>query len=127
MSEVRGRLESKGYGSEAIGVVIEHLIRRKLIDDRHTTQNLVARWSGRRAAGIEKLRAELERRGAPEEIIEGCLDSISPDDQRRQMLEALSAKFKPTDDRARGARFLLGRGFAEDDIEGPLDEYFLTD
>lgn len=80
--------------------------------------------TGKRAAGVEKLSAELKGRGAPEEVIEECLGSITADDQRRAMLDALSAKFKPTDDRARGARFLLGRGFDEDQIEGPLDEFF---
>jgi hypothetical protein len=43
------------------------------------------------------------------------------------MLDALSAKFKPTDNRVRGARFLLGRGFAEDEIEGALDDFFLSE
>lgn len=124
---MRDRLESRGHGPETIDLVVGHLIRRKLIEDRRTTQNLVARMTGRRAAGIEKLRAELLRRGAPEEIIEECLSELSPADQRQSMLDALSAKFKPADDRARGARFLLSRGFAEDEIEGPLDEFFRTD
>jgi len=83
--------------------------------------------SGRRAAGVDKLRAELNRRGAPEEIIDECLAQLSPTDQRRAMLDALSAKFKPTDNRVRGARFLLGRGFAEDEIEGALDDFFLSE
>jgi SOS response regulatory protein OraA/RecX len=83
--------------------------------------------TGKRAAGIEKLRAELERRGAPENIVEECLAELSPDDQKQGMLDALSAKFKPTDDRARAGRFLLSRGFAEDEIESALDDFFRTD
>lgn len=126
-SEVRARLIALGHGSEDVLPVIEYLIRRKLIEDRRTTQSLVARMSGKRAAGAEKLRAELKRRGAPEEIIEECLAELSPAEQRQAMLDALSAKFKPTDDRVRGARFLLNRGFAEDEIEGPLDEFFRQD
>ena len=73
------------------------------------------------------MRAELERRGAPENIIEECLATLSPADQKQGMLDALSAKFKPTDDRARGGRFLLSRGFDENDIEGALDEFFRAD
>lgn len=125
--EVRERLDSRGHGSEVIDLVVSHLIRRKLIEDRRTTQNLVARMSGKRAAGVEKLRAELNRRGAPEEIIEECLAELSPVQQRKAMLDALSAKFKPADDRVRGARFLLSRGFVDDEIEGPLDEFFRQD
>jgi SOS response regulatory protein OraA/RecX len=83
--------------------------------------------TGRRAAGIEKLRAELKSRGAPENIIEECLAEISPTDQREAMRQALSAKYKPTDDRARAGRFLIGRGFAEEDIESALNDFFRVD
>jgi len=83
--------------------------------------------TGRRAAGVEKLRAELERRGAPENIIAECLADLSPANQKQGMLDALSAKFRPTDDRAKGGRFLISRGFSEDEIEGALDEFFQVD
>ena len=43
------------------------------------------------------------------------------------MLEALSSKFKPDGNRVKGARFLISRGFDEDEIEGALDEFFQTD
>ena len=125
--EVLEQLIAKGHGSEAIAAVISHLVRRKLIDDRRTTQNLVERMAGRRAAGVDKIRAELTRRGAPEEIIEERIGEITPEDRRRAILDALSAKFKSSDDRVRGARFLLGRGFDEDEIEDPLDEFFQND
>lgn len=127
VAEIQRELERKGFGAEDIEPVIRHLVRRKLVDDKRSTQNLVARMTGKRAAGIEKLRAELQRRGAPEDIIEECLGEVSPTDQAQAMIDALSAKFRPTDDRARGARFLLGRGFAEEEIEGPLDEFFGSD
>lgn len=123
-AEIERELTRKGFGSEDIEAVIRHLIRRKLVDDKRSTQNLVARMTGKRAAGVEKLRAELKRRGAPEDIIEECLGQVAETDQSEEMVAALSAKFKPTDDRARGARFLLSRGFAEDEIEGPLDAFF---
>jgi regulatory protein len=126
-AEVASHLLARGYGAEATATVLDHLVRRKLIDDRRTIQNLVARMSGRRAAGIEKLRAELAKRGAPEEIVDECLTQITPEDQRRAMFDVLRAKMQPTDDRARGARLLLSRGFSEDDIEGALDEFFQTD
>ncbi len=124
VAEIERELTRKGFGSEDIETVIRHLNRRKLVDDKRSTQNLVARMTGKRAAGIEKLRAELKRRGAPEEIIDECLGVITDDDQSAAMIAALSAKFKPTDDRVRGARFLLTRGFSEDEIEAPLDSFF---
>ena len=87
-------------------------------------ENLVARWTGKRAAGAKKIRAELQKRGAPDELIEESLGAVTSEASHVSMLDALRAKFKPGDDRARAARFLLSRGFAEDEIEPPLDEYF---
>jgi SOS response regulatory protein OraA/RecX len=87
-------------------------------------ENLVARWTGKRAAGAEKIRAELQKRGAPDELIEESLGAVTSEASHVSMLDALRAKFKPGDDRARAARFLLSRGFAEDEIESPLDEFF---
>jgi len=123
-SEIRTRLARQGFESGPIESVIEHLIRRKLIDDRRSIANLIASKSGRRAVGIEKLRAEMLARGAPEGIVEERLSEVSPDGQYQAMLAALSAKFEPHGDRVRGARFLLSRGFPEDQIEAALDAFF---
>lgn len=126
-AEIRHSLEAKGYEAKDIEATLEHLIRRKLVDDRRTTLNLIERKSGRRAVGIEKLRAELLSRGAPEEIVDECLAGLPQDRQRQAMLEALSSKFEPDGNRVKGARFLISRGFDEDEIEGALDEFFQTD
>lgn len=122
--EVRQALEGKGFESKDIEAVIEHLVRRKILNDTRTTTNLIERRSGRRAVGTEKLRAELLNRGAPEEIVDECLANLDGDRQRQAMLDALSSKFKPTDDRLKGARFLFGRGFPEDEIEGAVEAFF---
>jgi len=126
-SEIRRHLEGKGFEAKDIQAVVEHLIRRKLIDDRRTTLNLIERKTGKRSVGIEKLRAELLSRGAPEEIVSECLAALPRDEQRQAMLDALSSKFKPADSRAKGARFLIGRGFEEDEIESALDDFFQTE
>ena len=125
-SELALRLQAKGFGPEDIGDVIERLVRRKIVDDRRSMQNLAARMSGKRAVGVEKFRAELERRGAPEELINEFLAARTTAEDRLAMLELLGRKFRPSDDRSRAARFLLSRGFGEDQIESPLDEFFQT-
>lgn len=123
-SELQAGLEAKGFGPEDIKAVLAHLLRRKLIDDRNLIENLAARMSGRRAVGAERLRAELIKRGAPEELIDEYLANSPPENPQAAMVALLSSKFKPTDDRARGARFLLGRGFDPNEIESPLDQFF---
>ncbi len=126
-SEIRRSLEAKGFEAKDIEATLDHLIRRKLVDDRRTTLNLIERRSGRRSVGTEKLRSELMGRGAPEEIVDECLAGLPHDRQRQAMLEALSSKFKPDGNRIKGARFLISRGFEEDEIEGALDEFFQND
>lgn len=83
--------------------------------------------SGRRAIGIEKFRAELIRRGAPEEIVEECLGEIPTANQREVLQRLLEGKFAPTDSRAKAGRFLIGRGFSDEDVETALEDFFPND
>jgi SOS response regulatory protein OraA/RecX len=124
-AEIRASLAEHSQAN--VDCVIDTLKQRRILDDRKTTQNLIERRSGRRAVGDEKLRAELIARGAPEEIVDECLANLGGADEAQRMRDALAAKFKPTDDRVKGARFLLSRGFAEDGIEGALDDFFRSD
>lgn len=122
-SEVRGYLTDAGYGEDTVDQVVAHLKGRKILDDTRTINSLIERRSGRRSVGEEKLRAELLARGAPEEAVSEALGASS-DGEAERMHEALSGKFRPTDSRAKGARFLLSRGFSEEEVEGALDRYF---
>ncbi len=70
------------------------------------------------------MRHELLAKGAPEELVEKSLASVSAESQTDGMRALLHAKCKPKDSRAKGARLLLSRGFDEDAIETVLDEFF---
>jgi len=122
--EAEVRLFLSEYPASVQERVIRFLKDRRIIDDTKTTLNLIERYSGKRSVGLEKLRAELQQRGAPEETIDAALNSSSGD-ERNKMLEALAAKFSPADGiRAKAARFLFSRGFPEEEIEGALDRFF---
>jgi SOS response regulatory protein OraA/RecX len=120
-------LAKKGYQDDLVDPVIEHLIRRKLLSDNRLLESLVARYTGKRPMGIEKFRAEMLSRGAPEESIEACLREHWPENESARALEALSAKFSPSDDRGRGARYLVGRGFDENVVEAAIHAFFRVD
>ncbi len=111
------------FPADEVERVIQCLKGRRIIDDSKTTLNLIERYSGKRSIGLERLKAELLERGAPEEIVNAAIGGISSD-ERQKMLEALSAKLSPTDSRAKAARFLFSRGFPEEEIEGVLDHFF---
>ncbi len=111
------------FPSDTSERVIEFLKERRIINDTRTIQNLLERYSGKRSIGIEKLRAELLERGAPEETIEAVLIQHAHGESQR-LSDVLSAKFKPSDSRAKAGRFLFSRGFSEDAIESALDRFF---
>ena len=120
-AEVRSFLSE--FDEDTVERVIRFLIDRRIIDDTKTTQNLTERNTGKRLVSLEKLRAELLERGAPEET----LDAVIGQDFENKcsgMLDLLARKFSPTDSRAKAARFLYSRGFSEEEIESVLDRFF---
>lgn len=123
-AELRAHLTSKQMIEEA-DAVIEHLRRRRIIDDGKLIQNLVERNAGKRAVGKEKLRAELLRRGAPEVEVDMALAETSEPEETLDRL--LAEKLRPGDSRAKAGRFLVSRGFEEEQIESALDRHFGTD
>jgi len=121
-SEIRQFLEE--FPEEITERVIQFLRERRIVDDSKTTQSLIERYSGRRTVGTERIRAELSKRGAPEEMIETALAGL-PASEGNSMLLVLEAKFGTTlPPRAKAARFLYSRGFPEDEIESALDQFF---
>lgn len=104
--------------------MLDHLARRRLVDDRRAADWFVETRTGKRALGPEAIRAELGKRGAPEEVIEDRLAAISPEERFQSMMQLLEGRCKPEDKRAKGGRLLLSRGFSEDEVESALDAFF---
>lgn len=105
--------------------VLDHLRRRRIIDDRKLIQNLIERRAGKRAVGNKQLRAELLRRGAPEEEVNLALAGLGESDE--SIDDLLRSKLKPGDSRAKAGRFLIGRGFDHEAVESALDRFFGSD
>jgi SOS response regulatory protein OraA/RecX len=120
-AELRGFLAS--FPAEEVESAISFLRERRMIDDSRTARNLVERSTGKKARGSDRLRQEMLDRGAPAEIVEEAL-AEQETDERERMHQALAAKFRPEDSRAKAGRFLASKGFDEDAIEGALDRYF---
>jgi regulatory protein len=121
-SEIRAGLLKRGHQELVVEEVVSYLLERKLVNDNKTTKSLIERHSGKRSMGIERLRAELEKLGAPEEIVEANLAAVV-DSEPKRALVALQGKYRTGADRAKAGRFLFGRGFREDAIESALDEF----
>lgn len=121
-SEVREFLAV--FPAHVVDRAITFLKERRIIDDTKSTINLVERYSGKRSIGIEKLRFELNQRGAPEETINKVLSGLLEGESVR-IDDALRARFSPEENaRTKAARFLYARGFSEEAIESALDRFF---
>ena len=123
-SELLAALNCAGFSTETSTSVLSFLKDRKFVNDRRTIENHIERRSGRRSYGKEKIRVELLRRGAPEELVEECLQSSTIQDEVDSALEALHGRFAGSVDRAKAGRFLMGRGFDEELVEQALDRFF---
>ena len=120
--ELRSKLVELGFEPEIVETVLERLIGRRIIDDRRTLTRLMERASGKRSVGIERFRAEMLSRGAPEMIIEECLVAWSDQIEADRALAVLTAK-KPRDP-IRAARYLASKGFDPVLIESVVERFF---
>jgi regulatory protein len=118
--ELLSYLEGKGQDPVESETVVSYLEGRTILSDRKTIESLVESKSGKRSIGIEKLRATLNERGFPEELIDEALASR----EDGGIDQVLLAKYKPTDRRDRAARFLLSRGFDEESVAEAIDRFF---
>lgn len=121
-SEVRKAL--RRHNAEIVERVVAYLREHRLIDDERTTVHAVEVNAGRRAVGDALLADRLIARGAKEETVAEVLKEAESEASRIEAI--LTAKYKPTDDRIKAARFLFGRGFSEEAIESAIEGYFET-
>ena len=107
-SELRSLLETKGFEVEP---VIDYLRGRRFLDDRKVASTEVDRLS-RKGLGPDRIRAELEARGAEDTAISNALAELGSQEETAKA--ALAKKFPGEIDVPRAMRFLLSRGFEED-------------
>jgi regulatory protein len=127
--ELENQLLAKGIPSETARDVVSYLMERRFVDDRRTIDNAVARRSGKRAVGRERLRAELLRRGAPEDLVEQALSAMPAEEEPSGALALLRARYgsggaRDRTARARAARYLASRGYEFEVVESALEAFF---
>lgn len=119
-SEVRAVL--RRHKADVVERVVAYLREHRLLDDERTTVHAVEINTGRRAVGDALLADRLLARGADEVLVSRVLTEAESEANRIDAI--LQAKYKPTDDRMKAARFLFGRGFSEESIESAIERYF---
>ena len=123
-AELAGKLARRGFPPQEIEAALDRLAGEKYLDDARTARDFVAHRLERGAEGRLRLKAELERRGAPEEAAEAALGELAPDDDLPVAREAARrwAAQKRKEDPAALARHLARKGFSQRAIFAVLKE-----
>lgn len=120
MSEVRAKL-SVAFDADIVESVLGRLRQRRLVDDARVIQSLMQSNVGRRAVSLDTLRRRCAERGAEEGALEQLDRAVDPP------IDELLARYG--DDpayRPRAYRFLLARGFTEDEAVAAVERRFGT-
>jgi regulatory protein len=106
-AEVDRHLEARGVGEGERGTVLETLVRTGVVDDRRYAESRASSLA-ERGSGDMLIRDELRRAGVKRDVVEDALATLACERERAELVVARRGKG------ARTARYLAGKGFAED-------------
>jgi len=128
-TELRRKLEHKGFAAQDINSTLADLSAQNLLSDRRFTEAFVLNRR-ERGNGPLRIRAELQHRGITGELIEQHLDPSDPAwlalaerVRHKKFGEAVPADYKG---KMQQAQFLANRGFSHEQIRRVLDSEFET-
>jgi regulatory protein len=107
VAEVERRLEARGLGEGERESVLETLVRTGVVDDRRYAESRAFSLA-ERGAGDELIRHELRGAGVEPDVVEEALATLAPERERAELVVARRGGGPKT------ARYLAGKGFAED-------------
>ena len=120
-AELRERLAAKGFDEDMVDQTINRLGDLSLVDDEAFAEQWVEERARRMGLGPRRLRAELEAKGIPTEVIEGSLSEEIGDLDRAKALAAdRLTKLSRLPLQKQATRlfvWLVGRGFDEETAE----------
>jgi len=120
--ELREALERRGCDGAQITHALDCVERWGFIDDQRVARSVAERQS--RRYGKERILAELEAKGASEQVRAAIEKRFTHTDQIAKAKTMLAVKKFTPDERAKAARFLAGRGFSEEVIESIIEADF---
>jgi len=123
--ELQQKLSAKGFKEPELEVFLSQLEAENLLSDARFAEAYI-RSRRQRGFGPQRIRMELQGRGVADEVIATYLHTNSADWvslARTQYKKRFGERRAPNyEERARRARFLLGRGFSKEVIYKVLDE-----
>jgi regulatory protein len=133
-SELRDRLQRRGYTAPIIDEVLRQLASDGYIDDRKVALDWARYRLQSKPLGRRRLAWELQRRGVSSELLEEVLRDVYREFDEVILAEQATRKRLRTKglprsvrDRQREARYLLSLGFDADTVEAALAALFSLD
>ena len=122
--EVKTYLKGKGFDDDTVFYAIEKLKKYDYINDELYAKNFVKYKS--KTDGKKKIEYELKNKGISDKIIQNTLDSFVFDEN---VLENILEKYLKNKDldiktKQKAYRFLMSKGFANDEIMQALNKFF---
>jgi regulatory protein len=116
LSEVKRKLEEKGFEAPIVEWASEKLIENKYIND----EEFAKMWTDNRVISQRKgrnlIRQELQQKGIHQDVVKSTMESINPEDEYVGALKIARTKWKQTsgklmDRNRKTAAFLMRRGY----------------
>ena len=125
--ELRDKLIRKGESAEAADAAIAWLSEHGYLDDAGYAASVVRHYS-QKGYGLQRVRAELGRRGVPRELWDEALGEIAPPDD--QIERFLRSRLQNPEDRKEVQKLsaaLLRRGYSWEEIRAAFQRLDRTD
>lgn len=122
-AELRQHLERKAVPPADIERVVEWAKAKKYVSDVRVAQRETEIAKSVKLVGRAKTKSRLIKRGANEALVDEAVRHYSEAEEEANALVLVQKRFAPSDDPAKIARFLLGRGFEEDTVRRTLSAY----
>jgi regulatory protein len=121
--ELSERLAERGFSAATATVVIDHLLREKLLDDSRFAEHFVA-YHANRGQGPVRIAHRLREAGVAAALITATVDASSAE-WRRRCAEVRRKRFGAREpgswaERGKQARFLAQRGFNSDQVRAAI-------
>jgi regulatory protein len=114
-AEVDRHLAERGVGEDDRRGAIETLVRTGVVDDRRYAESRASSLAGR-GSGNAHIRHDLRRSGVEADVVEDALAALTCERERAELIVARRGGGMKT------ARYLAGKGFAEDVVHAVVAE-----
>jgi regulatory protein len=124
-SELRKKMEIKGYKPAEIDSALIIIKEKKYINDEAYAKKIVEKYTSVSPSGREFIKQKMEEKGIKPELFEGLLDARSEPEAAKAAFRAKfggrAAQENPLKTRQQASNYLLTKGFDYDIIENTLN------